>query len=163
MTTEIKAIFPDPCLYNLHCSLLIEHQGGFFIMAHFCGDFKRDFAAISNRPCKLLAIPQRFESPVVYTGNRFEIAAKIASIIPPPSARISDESLKIFHHNSAFFLVIYISFSFLLSLFSFTLICLSFSQLNYALLIRGPFPYLHCKKKKYNHSSVHFFSFVQCN
>ena len=123
MTTEIKAIFPDPCLYNLHCSLLIEHQGGFFIMAHFCGDFKRDFAAISNRPCKLLAIPQRFESPVVYTGNRFEIAAKIASIIPPPSARISDESLKIFHHNSAFFFsdIYFFQFSAFLIQFHFNL------------------------------------------
>ena len=31
------------------------------------GDFCCDFVAISNRPCKLLAIPRRFESPVVYT------------------------------------------------------------------------------------------------
>ena len=30
----------------------------------FSGDFKRDFAS-----CKLLAIPQRFESPVVYMGD----------------------------------------------------------------------------------------------
>ena len=29
------------------------------------GNFKHNFAAISNRPCKLLAIPWRFESPVV--------------------------------------------------------------------------------------------------
>ena len=36
----------------------------------FCCDFKCDFAAISNRPCKLLAIPRRLESPVVYTRNR---------------------------------------------------------------------------------------------
>ena len=28
---------------------------------HFGCDFKRNFAAISNRPCKLLAIPRRFE------------------------------------------------------------------------------------------------------
>ena len=53
----------------------------------FWCDFKRDFAAISNRPCKLLAIQIAAESPVVYTGdlkspwNRHEIAAKIAAKI----------------------------------------------------------------------------------
>ena len=35
----------------------------------FSGDFKHDFAAISNRPCKLLAIHIAVESPVVYTGD----------------------------------------------------------------------------------------------
>ena len=35
----------------------------------YTGDFCCDFVAISNRPCKLLAIPRRFESPVVYTGD----------------------------------------------------------------------------------------------
>ena len=46
-----------------------------FALAIFCcdfrGDFKRDFAAISNRPCKLLVIQIATESPVVYR----EIAA----------------------------------------------------------------------------------------
>ena len=43
------------------------------------------FAAISNPPCKLLAIPRRFESPVVYDRREIalEIAAKIVSINGP--------------------------------------------------------------------------------
>ena len=41
----------------------------------FCGDFKRDFGATSNRPCKLLAIQIAAESLVVYMGD-FKIAAK---------------------------------------------------------------------------------------
>ena len=35
----------------------------------FLRRFRGDFTAISNRSCKLLAIPQQFESPVVYTGD----------------------------------------------------------------------------------------------
>ena len=35
----------------------------------FCGDFKRDFGATSNRPCKLLAIQIAAESPVVLHGR----------------------------------------------------------------------------------------------
>ena len=39
----------------------------------FCGGFsgnvKHDFVVISNRPFKLQAIPQWFESPVVYMGD----------------------------------------------------------------------------------------------
>ena len=31
--------------------------------------FAAILAAISNRPCKLLAIPRRFQSPVVYTDD----------------------------------------------------------------------------------------------
>ena len=39
-----------------------------FLLRFFC-DFKGDFTAISNRPCKLLAILRQFESPVVYMGD----------------------------------------------------------------------------------------------
>ena len=42
-------------------------------------------SAISSRPCKLLVIPRRFESPVVYAATiaLAEIAAKITSINGP--------------------------------------------------------------------------------
>ena len=42
---------------RLHWRFLLRFQQRF--QARFCG--------ISNRPCKLLTIPQRFESPEVYT------------------------------------------------------------------------------------------------
>ena len=48
--------------------------------------FGGDFTAITSRPCKLLAIPRRFELPVVYTNRpeiALEIAAKIASVNGP--------------------------------------------------------------------------------
>ena len=48
---------------------------------YFSGDFSGDFTAISNRPCKLLAIPRRFESPVVYTGDFAAILAAILAAI----------------------------------------------------------------------------------
>ena len=53
-------------------------KGQFVYTGDFCWDFSgnfllRYFVAISlrflNRPCKLLAIPRRSESPVVYTGD----------------------------------------------------------------------------------------------
>ena len=40
-----------------------------YFSGDFCCDFKRDFAAVSNRPCKLLAIEIAAESPVIYTGD----------------------------------------------------------------------------------------------
>ena len=56
----------------------------------YTGDFCCDFAAISNRPCKLLATPQRFESPVVTRREIvLEIAAKIAAKI---AANIASEN-----------------------------------------------------------------------
>ena len=42
---------------------------GPFTLAIFCSDFCCGFVAISNHPCKLLVIPQRFESPLVYTDD----------------------------------------------------------------------------------------------
>ena len=63
------------CVTNL---LWPVYTGDF--CCEFSGDFKRDFAAISNRPCKLLAIPQRYE-----IHGRFQIAnqIKIASVNGP--------------------------------------------------------------------------------
>ena len=48
----------------------------------------RDFAVTSTRPCKLLAIPQRFESPVHEIPLKIaaKIAAKIASVKANESA-----------------------------------------------------------------------------
>ena len=65
------------------------HRKGPFTLAIFAAILAAIFAAISNRPCKLLAIQIAVESPVVYTGdlkspsNRHEIAAKIASVNGP--------------------------------------------------------------------------------
>ena len=52
-----------------------------FMLAIFAAIFAAISSAISTRPCKLLAIPQRFESPVVYTprNSAGKIAAKIAA------------------------------------------------------------------------------------
>ena len=35
----------------------------------FNSDFKRDFTAISNRPCKLLAIPRQFDSTPIWIAS----------------------------------------------------------------------------------------------
>ena len=42
---------------------------GLFILAIIAAILAAISSAISNRPCGLLAIPRRFESPVVYTGD----------------------------------------------------------------------------------------------
>ena len=73
--------------FSTACFLLLlwrVYTGDF--CCDFSGVFKRDFAAISSRTYKLLAITQWFESPVVYAiWSRREItleitAAKIDSI-----------------------------------------------------------------------------------
>ena len=91
MTTEIKALFRDPCLSLYPALLAVDRTSGWILYygAFTLAIFAAILAAISNRPCKLLAILQRFESPVVYTSDRFEIAAKIilSELEPPPSAR----------------------------------------------------------------------------
>ena len=59
----------------------------------FSGDFKRDFAAISNRLCKLLAILRRLQSPLVYTprNRRKNRQCKRALRISRGSARACDD------------------------------------------------------------------------
>ena len=46
---------------------LVKYSKGPFTLAIFAAILAAIFAAISNRPCKLLAIQIAVESPVVYT------------------------------------------------------------------------------------------------
>ena len=52
-----------------HCEAQYVFIKGPFYTGNFCCDFMRDFVAISNRPCKLLAIQIAVELSVVYTGD----------------------------------------------------------------------------------------------
>ena len=83
------AFFPEHDAHLLlQSELRLVKSKGPFTLAIFAAILAAIFAAIlatissaiSNRPCKLLAIPRRFESPVVYTPR---IAAKIASVNEP--------------------------------------------------------------------------------
>ena len=79
-----------PCLIHLRSSYsgyklenfdgLHQHNGP-FTLAISAANSTAILSAILNRPCKLLAIPRRFESPFVYTGdlNLREIALEIAA------------------------------------------------------------------------------------